>query len=85
MSKLCKWILAFILIIAVNYDFPTISAKGETVIINTKSLNVRSGPGLTYSVTASMKLGDRVEVMSTNGDWYEVKSGQVQGGLHLGL
>lgn len=79
LSKLCKWMLAFILIIAFNYDFPTISAKGETVIINTNSLNVRSGPGLTYPVTGSMKLGDRVEVLSTNGDWYEVKVGSGSG------
>ncbi|MDN4607107.1 SH3 domain-containing protein [Sporosarcina highlanderae] len=79
MSKLCKGILAFILIIAITYDFPTISAKGETVIINTKSLNVRTGPGLTYPVTASLKMGDKVEIVSSSGDWHEIKVGSRTG------
>lgn len=73
MSKVYKWILAFILFISIISDMPTISAKGETITINTKSLNVRSGPGLTYPVTGSLKMGDQAEIRSTSGDWYEVK------------
>lgn len=79
MSKLNKWILAIILLTSINYEVPTISAKGETVIINTKSLNVRSGPGLTYPVTGSMKKGERAEVMATSGDWHEIRFGSGKG------
>ncbi|MGN7388477.1 N-acetylmuramoyl-L-alanine amidase [Sporosarcina sp. SAFN-015] len=75
MSKFSKWILAIILFASIVCEMPTISAQGETVIINTKSLNVRSGPGLTYPVTGSMKRGERAEVLSTAGDWQEIKFG----------
>ncbi|WP_432358448.1 N-acetylmuramoyl-L-alanine amidase [Sporosarcina sp. UB5] len=74
MSKFSKWILAIILFASIVYEMPIISAKGETIIINTKSLNVRSGPGLTYPVIGSMKKGERAEVLSTSGDWFEIKS-----------
>ena len=75
MSKFNKWLLAIILFASIVYEIPTISAKGETVIINTKSLNVRTGPGLTYPVTGSMKQGERAEVLSTSGDWHEIRFG----------
>lgn len=79
LSKSGKWILAIILFISIIYETPTISAKGETVIINTKSLNVRSGPGLTYPVTGSMKKGERAEVITTSGDWHEIRFGSGKG------
>ena len=79
MSKVSKWILAFILTASIFCDMTIISAKGETVIINTKSLNVRSGPGLTYPVTGSMKMGEQAEVLSSSGDWHEVKVGTSTG------
>jgi len=75
LSKFSKWILAIILFASIVCEVPTISAKGETIIINTKSLNVRSGPGLTYPVAGSMKKGERAEVISTTGDWHEIKFG----------
>lgn len=79
LSKLSKWILAIILFASIVCEMPTISAKGETIVINTKSLNVRSGPGLTYPVTGSMKQGERAEVLSTSGDWHEIKFGSGTG------
>ncbi|WP_252502862.1 N-acetylmuramoyl-L-alanine amidase [Sporosarcina sp. Marseille-Q4943] len=79
MSKFSKWILAIILFASIVCEMPTISAKGETIIINTKSLNVRSGPGLTYPVTGSMKKGERAEVLSTSGDWHEIRFGSGTG------
>lgn len=79
MSKVSKWILAFILTASIFCDVTITSANGETVIINTKSLNVRSGPGLTYPVTGSMKMGEQAEVLSSSGDWHEVKVGTSTG------
>ncbi|MCM3743444.1 N-acetylmuramoyl-L-alanine amidase [Sporosarcina luteola] len=79
MSKLIKWLLAIILFASIVCEMPIISAKGETIIINTKSLNVRSGPGLTYPVTGSMKQGERTEVLATSGDWHEIRFGSGTG------
>lgn len=79
LSKLSRWILAIVLFASIVCEMPTISAKGETIIINTKSLNVRSGPGLTYPVTGSLKQGERAEVLSTSGDWHEIQFGSDAG------
>lgn len=37
------------------------------------SINVRSGPGLSYPVIASMKEGDAVNGLSRSGDWIEIE------------
>ena len=79
LSKFSKWLLAIILFASIVYEVPTISARGETVIINTKSLNVRTGPGLTYPVTGSMKKGEQAELLSTSGDWHEIRFGSGTG------
>ncbi|MBD7983065.1 N-acetylmuramoyl-L-alanine amidase [Sporosarcina sp. Sa2YVA2] len=73
MSRSCKWFLAFILLFSIIIDLPAVSANGETVTINTNSLNIRSGPGLTFPVTGSLKMGARVTVVSTQGDWLEIQ------------
>lgn len=79
LSKLIKWLLAIILFASIVCEMPIISAKGETIIINTKSLNVRTGPGLTYPVAGSMKQGERAEVLATSGDWHEIRFGSGTG------
>ncbi|MGM0844122.1 MAG: SH3 domain-containing protein [Bacillota bacterium] len=49
------------------------SAEGTKVIINTQSLNVRNGPGLSFSVAKQVHKGDEFTVVSTDRDWYEIK------------
>lgn len=73
LSTLMKWVLAFILLISIFHNTPSVLAGGETVTINTQSLNVRSGPGLTYPVVASLKKGDKAEIVSSSGDWYKIQ------------
>jgi uncharacterized protein YgiM (DUF1202 family) len=41
----------------------------RTVIVNIPSLNVRSGPGLTYAVTGSLKKGQVVKVAREVNGW----------------
>ena len=41
------------------HDIPTTYANTESVIVDTTSLHIRSGPGLTYAVTGSLKKGDQ--------------------------
>ena len=58
---------------------PTTYANADSVIVDTASLHIRSGPGLTYDVTGSLKKGTQVEVLSTSGDWIEIQDGNDSG------
>ena len=48
------------------------SANTGGIEVSASSINVRSGPGLSYPVIASMKQGAAVEELSRSGDWIEV-------------
>ena len=54
-------------------DLAKTKAQSDVAIIDTETLNIRSGPGLSYSVTSTIKKGDKVDVLSTSGDWHEIK------------
>lgn len=45
------------------------------VKINTDSLNVRSGPGTSYRVTATVRRNEVYTIISTTGSWGKLKSG----------
>ncbi|MGX4599167.1 SH3 domain-containing protein [Faecalimicrobium sp. JNUCC 81] len=45
----------------------------QTKEVNTSSLNVRSGPGTNYSKIGSLKQGNKVEVISENNGWSNIK------------
>jgi N-acetylmuramoyl-L-alanine amidase len=79
LSKISKWIIAFILLFSVFHDIPKTYANTGSIIVDAKSLHIRSGPGLTHSVTGSLKKGERVDVISTSGDWYEIQIGNGSG------
>lgn len=53
-------------------DNGEISATGSTV-------NIRSGPGLSYEVIGSMKQGDTAQQLSRSGDWIEIRYGNSEG------
>lgn len=51
----------------------TLAAGSAGVIANAgDGLNIRSGPGTTYSVQASTSNGSRVTIVETSGDWYKI-------------
>ena len=79
LSKMSKWIIAFILLFSVFHDIPTTYANTESVVVDAKSVHIRSGAGLTYAVTGSLKKGDRVDVIAVSGDWYEIQHGNSSG------
>lgn len=68
-----------ILIFSVFQVTPTTYANTESVVVDTASLHIRSGPGLSYDVTGSLKKGAQVEVLSTSGDWLEILDGNSSG------
>lgn len=76
-----KWsigLILFILLIAGNVPLleaePTLARAGDALITGS-TVNVRSGPGLSYSVLDALKKGDKVTIVSQSGDWFEIESG----------
>src|SRR5690606_36027787 len=53
-------------------DNGEVTATGSTV-------NVRTGPGLSYEVIGSMKQGDKARQISRSGDWIEIRHGNTDG------
>ena len=51
----------------------------ETVTPTGEYVNLRDGPGLTYSVVGTLDAKKEATVLSTEGEWYEVKVGQQKG------
>ncbi|MFC4356048.1 SH3 domain-containing protein [Chryseomicrobium palamuruense] len=49
-----------------------LQALAETVIVDTPSLKVRSGPGLSYDVIGSVKQGDQFEILTSQDDWSQI-------------
>ena len=52
--KWIKWIITCLLYSAFSLQFLTTYANTDSVLVDTQSLHIRSGPGLTYSVTGSL-------------------------------
>lgn len=51
---------------------PMASADFLAEVYNTESLNIRSGPGSSYTWLGSVALGGRVRVIGESGTWYHV-------------
>ena len=76
-----KFILSIVLlfsIIPIPYQSHA-TAAGDGVRISVKSLNIRSGPGLSYSVSGSLKQSDVVSIVERSGDWIKIKYGSTEG------
>ncbi|HSI66852.1 MAG TPA: SH3 domain-containing protein [Planococcus sp. (in: firmicutes)] len=80
-----KWLIAFILfILFLSGSVPLVdgnhaAAESLGAEISATSANVRSGPGLSYSVIDSLKKGQKVTILSQSDDWYEIDSGGKKG------
>ncbi len=76
MSK--KYVVLIVCIIFAGTLFPTFSdvtaAQGEAVIA-TDDMNVRSGPGLSYGITAKVKKGEHYPILKEDGDWVQIQLG----------
>ncbi|ULT55791.1 SH3 domain-containing protein [Neobacillus drentensis] len=48
-------------------------ASSGTVTISTDTVNVRSGPGLSYPLTFIVKRGEKYSIVKETGDWIEIK------------
>ena len=51
----------------------------EEGVVLYRGLNVRTGPGTSYSRIGTLKMGSTVTVLGKSGDWYQVSSGSLTG------
>ncbi|MFA7148421.1 MAG: N-acetylmuramoyl-L-alanine amidase [Syntrophomonadaceae bacterium] len=70
-----------LLLILLNIFFFSflLSAPASTGIININNVNIRSGPATTYDIVGRLDQGNQVEIMGSKNDWYQIKSGQLNG------
>ncbi len=58
---------------------PSTTDGSTTGTITGSTVNVRSGPGTDYSKVGSVAKGDKVKILSTDGNWYRISIGNVTG------
>ncbi|MDR3248155.1 MAG: SH3 domain-containing protein [Treponema sp.] len=56
-------------------------SKGQTVYVTAKSLPIKSSTGFFAKTVATLSYGDAVTVLSVNGKWAEVRSGNSRTGV----
>ncbi len=87
-NEIAKGILACFDISATEVVTPevvepeAIVTTGYVVRVTASVLNVRKGPGTSYSVTTQIKKGEAYTIVDVDGDWGKLKSGA--GWIHLG-
>ena len=68
-KKLLALLLAAALLLSLC---PLALAEFYAEVYNTESLNIRSGPGSSYSWLGAVPLGERVRVVGESDNWYQV-------------
>lgn len=54
-------------------------SSNTTLTITGNTVNVRSGPSTDDEIIASVKKGDKVTRLGTEGDWYRIQTGNITG------
>lgn len=76
MNKKIIWGILFSLFITMY--FPTFGkteqAYAANVLVNGDTVNIRTGPGLSYTIVTKVKENDVLTVMDEEGDWIKVKT-----------
>ncbi len=62
--------------------FVATAVFAETVTVITKENAIREYPRFFAPVKANVRYSDRLEIISTQGDWYKVKYGPSNGYIH---
>jgi len=55
------------------------SRSSGRYVVNTDTINVRSGPSADNSIVGTLPRGTRVEVLNNSGTWWEIRSGGLRG------
>jgi N-acetylmuramoyl-L-alanine amidase len=71
-KKMVPIILCLMLIFGSLPALDSARADNGSVSITATSLNVRSGPGLSYPVTGTVKKGEKFSIVKEEGDWIQI-------------
>lgn len=74
-NKMVPIILCLMLIFGSLPAFDSAKADNGSVSITATSLNVRSGPGLSYPISGSVKKGEKYSIVKVEGDWIQISLG----------
>ena len=61
---------------------PQTQVKTQNALVLSGPLNVRSGPGTSYTRIGSLKVGTTVTVIGKSGQWYQIKYANLTGYVH---
>lgn len=65
--------MIILLVFSTIIQVSPISAESNQVTVSSESLNVRSGPGLSYDVIDHLTHGKKLDVLSSSEEWLKVK------------
>ncbi len=73
--KLKRWplILAFAALIGLSIATSTVLASSQTLTVRANLLNVRLGPGLSYTAMGQVQGGTKLTVLKKENSWYQVR------------
>ena len=75
LKKLWRWRILIIITLAIMTSIGTTVALAysQQVVVQASVLNIRKGPGLAYDVSAQVKRGQKLTVISKRNEWYQVR------------
>lgn len=68
-----KIIIALAFLLAISSISTVALANANSVVVQSESVNVRIGPGLSYANMGQVKKGDKLSIISEKNKWYEVR------------
>jgi N-acetylmuramoyl-L-alanine amidase len=78
-----KKVIASILIVLMMFPFQpginNVHAESGKVTISVSTLNVRTGPGLSFPVLSKVHKGEEYKIVDTQKDWYKVETNSGEG------
>jgi uncharacterized protein YgiM (DUF1202 family) len=54
-------------------------STSEYMLVNTDTLNVRGGPSADHELVGTVARNARVQVLEKSGQWWKIKSGNIEG------
>ncbi|MCL6573399.1 MAG: SH3 domain-containing protein [Bacillus sp. (in: Bacteria)] len=72
-KKLSLLLLSIILIFGSYLPQTKSSAATDSITISTDSINIRSGPGLSYPLVTTAKRGEKYSIAKEKGEWIEIQ------------
>lgn len=57
----------------------TPTTQTRYMLVNSDALNVRSGPSVDHGVVGRLNKNTRVQILSSSGEWWKIKSGNIEG------